>query len=74
VVEGIASAEIVREARERPCELIVIGSHGRTGIGRVLMGSVAEEVARKAPCPVLIARTDLGVVAEPPSRPGDITG
>lgn len=54
--DGIASAEIVRVAAERQCDLIVIGSHGRTGIGRVLMGSVAEEVSRKAPCPVLIVR------------------
>jgi universal stress protein A len=57
VVEGIAAAEILRVAAEHPVDLIVIGSHGRTGIGRVLMGSVAEEVSRKAPCPVLIVRT-----------------
>jgi nucleotide-binding universal stress UspA family protein len=56
MVEGIASPEILRLAEERSCDLIVIGSHGRTGLGRVLMGSVAEEVARKSPCPVLIVR------------------
>lgn len=63
VREGMAAAEIVREARERPCDLIVIGSHGRTGIGRVLMGSVAEDVARKASCPVLIVRTHHDIAA-----------
>jgi len=63
VVEGMAAAEIVREARERQCDLIVICSHGRTGIGRVLMGSVAEEVARKASCPVLIVRTHHEIAA-----------
>lgn len=57
VIEGIAAPEILAIAKEQNCDLIVIGSHGRTGLGRVLMGSVAEEVARKSPCPVLIVRT-----------------
>jgi universal stress protein A len=56
VTEGIAAPEILRVARDRHCDLIVLGSHGRTGIGRVLMGSVAEDVARRSPCPVLIVR------------------
>ena len=55
-VEGIVAVEILRVARERHCDLVVIGSHGRSGLGRVLMGSVAEEVSRKSPCPVLIVR------------------
>jgi nucleotide-binding universal stress UspA family protein len=38
-------------------DLVVVGSHGRTGISRVLLGSVAEKLARHAPCPVLVART-----------------
>ena len=46
-VEGIASPEILRIAREQHADLIVIGSHGRGGLGRVLMGSVAEEVLAK---------------------------
>lgn len=56
VVEGGAAAEIVRAAREGQCDLIVMGSHGRTGLGRVVMGSVAEAVARRAPCPVLVSK------------------
>jgi nucleotide-binding universal stress UspA family protein len=57
VVEGGAADEIVRAARETQCDLIVMGSHGRTGLGRVVMGSVAEKVFHEARCPVLIVRT-----------------
>jgi nucleotide-binding universal stress UspA family protein len=63
VTEGIAPREIVRVARERRCDLVVVSSHGRSGIGRVLMGSIAEEVARHSPCPVLIVRTPHAVGA-----------
>lgn len=42
--------------QDRTFELAVIGSHGRTGLARVLLGSVAEKVVRHAPCPVLVAR------------------
>jgi hypothetical protein len=41
--------------------LIVMGTHGRTGVAHLLMGSVAEHLIRKAPCPVLVARTPLPV-------------
>ena len=54
--EGFAATEIVRVAREIPCDLIVMGTHGRTGIGRLLLGSVAEQVLRKAACPVLTVK------------------
>jgi nucleotide-binding universal stress UspA family protein len=47
----------VRLAQEVPCDLIVMGTHGRTGLARLLMGSVAEKVLRTAPCAVLIAKT-----------------
>jgi nucleotide-binding universal stress UspA family protein len=57
LVEGDAGTEILRVAREIGCDLIVMGTHGRTGPGRLLMGSVAEEVVRKAPCPVLTVKT-----------------
>lgn len=56
LTEGDSAAEIVREARERGCDLIVLGTHGRTGLRRLLGGSVAEHVVRLAPCPVLSIR------------------
>jgi len=43
-------------AREKKIDIIVIGTHGRTGIDRLLFGSTAEKVVRKAPCPVLSVR------------------
>jgi nucleotide-binding universal stress UspA family protein len=55
-VEGIPAEAIVDFAREVGADLIVIGSHGRTGLGRVLMGSVAEHVVRNAGCPVLTVK------------------
>ncbi len=58
--EGFAATEIVRVAREVPCDLIVMGTHGRTGLGRLLLGSVAEHVLRKAPCPVLTVKAPPG--------------
>lgn len=53
---GNPAEEIINAAKSWPADLIVIGSHGRGGMGRVLLGSVAESVARHAPCPVLIVR------------------
>jgi len=50
---GDAAAEIVALAKDEKCDLIVIGTHGRSGVGRLLLGSVAEAVLRRAPCPVL---------------------
>jgi nucleotide-binding universal stress UspA family protein len=55
-VVGKAAPEIVRAAREWPADVVVVGSHGRSGAGRVLLGSVAEAVVRHAPCPVLVVR------------------
>jgi hypothetical protein len=46
-------------AQETSADLIVVGTHGRTGLARVLMGSVAEEVVRKAPCPVVAVKVPL---------------
>jgi universal stress protein A len=56
IAHGDAAAEIVRVARERGVDLIVISSHGRTGWGRILFGSTAESVVRHAPCPVLVVK------------------
>ena len=54
--EGPSSATIVDFAGEMKADVIVMGTHGRTGIGRLFLGSVAEEVLRKAPCPVLTVK------------------
>jgi len=56
VVEGDAANEIVGMARTLSCDLIVIGTHGRSGVTRLVAGSVAEQVMRQAPCPVLTVR------------------
>ena len=53
---GDPAAEIVRIATDEKAEMIVLGTHGRTGLTRLLMGSVAEAIVRRAPCPVLVYR------------------
>lgn len=55
---GAPFVEIVRYAREQQIDLIVISTHGRSGLAHVLLGSVAEKVVRKAPCPVLTIRPE----------------
>jgi nucleotide-binding universal stress UspA family protein len=50
---GDPAEEIVRYARSHGVDLIVVGTHGRSGVSRAVLGSVAERVARHAPCPVL---------------------
>ena len=66
VQDGDPVVEILEVTREAPCDLIVMGTHGRTGLGRLLMGSVAEQVLRRASCPVLTVRTPF---PEPVSAP-----
>jgi nucleotide-binding universal stress UspA family protein len=56
LIMGTAADDIVRVADEEGVDLIVIGTHGRTGLMRVLMGSVAESVMRLATCPVLTVK------------------
>jgi universal stress protein A len=53
---GPAVATIHEYALERGSDLLVMGTHGRTGVARLMMGSVAERVTRTAPCPVLVVR------------------
>jgi nucleotide-binding universal stress UspA family protein len=55
-LQGSPVTEIVEFSRRENVDLIVMASHGRTGLSRLLMGSIAEGVMRKAPCPVLIVR------------------
>ena len=56
VAQGVPFAEIISTAKEKEIDMIVIGSHGRTGISHMMLGSVSEKVVRKAPCPVLTVR------------------
>jgi universal stress protein A len=53
LLNGRAAREIIRYARENQIDLIVVGTHGRTGISRAILGSVAESVVRLAPCLVV---------------------
>ncbi len=56
--QGPPFLEIIRYAKENEIDLIVLGTHGRSGLAHALLGSVAEKVVRKAPCPVLTVRPD----------------
>jgi nucleotide-binding universal stress UspA family protein len=55
--EGEAYEAVVKVAKEQAVDVIVLGSHGRTGLRRLLMGSVTEKVIGYAPCPVLVVKT-----------------
>ena len=56
IVRGRPFVEIIRYAREKKIDIIVVGTHGHSGLTHILMGSVAEKVVRKSPCPVLTIR------------------
>jgi nucleotide-binding universal stress UspA family protein len=58
LIEGSPKVEIVRYARQQNIDLIVLATHGRTGLAHVIIGSVAESVVRTAPCPVLTVRPE----------------
>ena len=69
VRQGLLVNQIVRTAESRDVDLIVMGSHGRTGLTRLLLGNLADEVVARAPCPVLVVgesarrrRVPMGVV------------
>jgi nucleotide-binding universal stress UspA family protein len=53
LITGEPAEAVVRLAKDEGVDLIVMGTHGRSGISRLLMGSVAEAIVRRAPCPVL---------------------
>lgn len=53
ILEGPVTSELTRWARELGASMIILGTHGRTGLSHVLLGSVAEKVVRHAACPVL---------------------
>jgi nucleotide-binding universal stress UspA family protein len=56
LLQGVTALEIVSFAKNEHSDLIVVGTHGRTGISHALMGSVAEKIVRTAACPVLTIR------------------
>jgi nucleotide-binding universal stress UspA family protein len=68
LVEGDPAFEIVRAQEKFDADLIVMGTHGRGGLARLIMGSVAENVTRKAKCPVLTVRTPMGVIVPKPAK------
>jgi universal stress protein A len=53
---GPAAEKIIEAAKDKDADMIVMATHGRTGLSHALMGSVAEKVVRQAPCPVLTIR------------------
>jgi universal stress protein A len=65
--QGEPAVEILRAVQEFSCDLIVLGTHGRTGLGRALLGSVAESVMRNATCPVLTVKAP----SAEPTTPAD---
>jgi len=72
--EGDPATEIVRLAKETKSDLIVMGTHGRTGFGRILMGSVAEQVVRRAPCPVVTVKTPLSETSNRENPASEMAG
>lgn len=56
LLEGVTHDQIVRAARRQKADLLVLGTHGRTGVARFFLGSVAGRVVASAPCPVLTVR------------------
>ena len=62
IVRGTPFREIIETAKTKQVDLIVMGTHGRTGMQHLFIGSVAERVVRLAPCPVLVTR-EIGDVA-----------
>jgi nucleotide-binding universal stress UspA family protein len=70
VEEGETADQIIRVARETGSDVIVMGSHGRTGLSRLLMGSVAEKTLRAAPCSVLLVKRPVaGIETSPKPKP-----
>jgi nucleotide-binding universal stress UspA family protein len=74
VREGPSTQVILEAAKEFGADLIVIGTHGRTGFRRLLLGSVTEEVLRKAPCPVLTVKAPAPAAGRPVETAADLVG
>jgi nucleotide-binding universal stress UspA family protein len=54
--EGDPAAVIEQVVRQQGCDLVVLGTHGRTGLDHLLMGSIAERIIRRCPCPALVVK------------------
>lgn len=63
LVDGEAVPEILEFAEKNDCDMIVMGTHGWTGLSRLLLGSVAEKVVRKANCPVMTVKNPTPLAA-----------
>jgi nucleotide-binding universal stress UspA family protein len=72
VMEGDPVDMILRAADETHSDVIVMGTHGRSAVARLLLGSVAEAVLRKAPCPVLTARAPVKAPLKLPPRAEEV--
>jgi universal stress protein A len=66
LLHGKPAAEILKRAQEGSFDLIVLGTHGRSGLKHLLIGSVAELIVRSAPCPVLAVKAQAAAVAPQP--------
>jgi nucleotide-binding universal stress UspA family protein len=67
--EGEAAEQILRISNSLPCDFIVMGSHGRSGLPRLLLGSVAEHVLREAACQVIIVKAPVVATDNSPADP-----
>ena len=67
VLNGDPRTELVEAARNEQADLLIVGSHGRTGIAKLLMGSVASHVVAHAPCSVMVVKLGERAVREAPS-------
>jgi nucleotide-binding universal stress UspA family protein len=65
ICEGIPDEQIVKAAEETHADLIVMGTHGRTGLHHTLIGSIAEKVVRRSPCPVVTVKSPTFKFAAP---------
>ena len=72
LIEGDPAGGIIRTAAEKLCDLIVMATHGRSGLHRLLEGSVAEKVVRGARCPVLVVKTPAPATPSPSLAGSDL--
>jgi nucleotide-binding universal stress UspA family protein len=71
LLRGLEPDGILQVATEAGCDLIVMGTHGRTGMGRLMMGSVAESVLSRADCPVMVVKSPQPAAAPASGQPAE---